>query len=102
MKKLTEQFNTAVVRKGENFTLVLEGNPSAGYLWETEVLSGQVSVVKRSIIAKDSSFLMVGGPCLEQTVYKAEEEGTIHILAAWKRPHADQPLKTKSFMIHVV
>lgn len=104
MKKLSEQFNSISVQKGEEFVVELQGNPSTGYLWELEVKSGQATVVGRETIPHSTDPMVIGGGATERTVMRAEETGSIEIEANLRRPWAknDAPAQSQQFKVKVL
>lgn len=50
MKKLSEQFNMIAVKKGELFSVELEGNASTGYMWDIKVTAGEATLISRETI----------------------------------------------------
>ena len=77
MKKLSEQFNSISVQKGEEFVVELQGNPSTGYLWELEVKSGQATVVGRETIPHSMDPMIVGGGATERQKRRSGAKPTI-------------------------
>lgn len=103
MKRLTEQFNSIAVKKGEMFMVDLEGNPSTGYLWDLEVKQGNVTVVSRETLPLNPDKRVIGGGAVERTVFIANEDGDVQIDANWRRPweKASAPAKSAQFKIKV-
>ena len=99
MKRLTEQFNSIAVKKGEMFMVDLEGNASTGYLWDMEVKSGNATVVSKEYLPLNgggNGRMVVGGGNVERTVFVANETGTVEIEANWRRPWEKGTAPTKT------
>ena len=109
MKRLSEQFNSISVKKGEFFIVDLPSNGgSTGYMWDIAVTSGQAKVVKKEYVelrpGEDESEKMVcGGTMYDRTIMQAEETGTIELQANYRRPweQGTPPVQTKTFKIDV-
>jgi predicted secreted protein len=103
MKRLTEQFNSIAVKKGEKFMVDLEGNPSTGYLWALEVKAGDATVVSRETLPLNANRMSIGGGAVERTVFVANEAGTVEIEANWQRPweKGKAPARTAKFKVSV-
>ncbi len=86
MKKLTEQFNIAAVKKGETFAIELSSNPATGYLWDVRLKAGKASLVKKDYEPDSKNPYEVGGGGKDIFIFKAEEAGEIRIEAVYKRP----------------
>ncbi|MDE2337550.1 MAG: protease inhibitor I42 family protein [Alphaproteobacteria bacterium] len=97
MKKLTGQFNTATVKKGETFAIELGSNPSTGYSWDVQLKAGKASLVKTDYKPDSKDPMIIGGGGKEIYVFKAEETGTVDIEAVYRRPwdksSAGKPLR---------
>jgi predicted secreted protein len=103
MKNLTRAFNKASVRKGELFSITLQGLPAAGYLWAVQAEQGGVTLVDKFYSAVEGADpRTVGGPCLETFVFRAERAGTIDLTATQARPwEASRPADSCKFRIDV-
>ncbi len=107
MKKLSEQFNTIAVKKGEFFTVDLATNgASTGYMWDLQVTSGNASVIRKDYIdpasRKDDEFVC-GNTVIERTIMQAKEDGVIEITADYQRPwmKGTPPAKSLKFKVNV-
>lgn len=103
MKKLSEQFNTIAVKKGELFAVELNGNASTGYMWDVKVTTGEAAVISRETIAHNNNPMAIGGGAVERTIFRAETDGEIEIEAKWQRPweKSNPPAKQAVFKISV-
>jgi inhibitor of cysteine peptidase len=87
MKTLTKAFNTATVRKGETFRIDLDANPTTGYLWDVRLAAGKASLVSQEYkSAAPADSMVIGGGGVESFVFKAEETGTVELVAEYRRP----------------
>ena len=107
MKKLSEQFNTIAVKKGEFFTVDLASNgASTGYMWDLQVTTGKAATIRKDYIdpasRKDDEFVC-GNTIIERTIMQAQEDGVIEISADWKRPweKTTPPAKSLKFKVNV-
>lgn len=75
MKKLSEQFNTIAVKKGELFAVELNGNASTGYLWDVKVTAGEATVISRETLPENGKNFSFGGGAVERTIFRAENDG---------------------------
>lgn len=100
IKTLTEQFNTASVQKGDTFAIHLQSSPSTGHLWDVKVVSGEAS---RHGIGAFRPGRGIGGEGTESHVFKAEQVGTIELVAEYKRPWEEgkPAMKTQKFTVRV-
>lgn len=105
MKRLTEQFNSIAVKKGEMFMVDLDGNASTGYLWEMQVKSGNVTQVSKEYLPLNGGGgrMAVGSGNVERTIFIANEAGDVEIEANWRRPweKSAPPAKTATFKVKV-
>lgn len=72
MQKLTPQFNTATVQKGDMFQINLFEGGFVGQVWDMEVVAGKAQLVSVS---------NPGSAGISEKVFKAEEFGDIEIIA---------------------
>ncbi|MDE1152124.1 MAG: protease inhibitor I42 family protein [Micavibrio sp.] len=108
MEKLSEQFNSIAVKKGDFFTVELPCNgASSGYLWNLDVTAGQAKVIRHDYInpnqQQDMMGFPIGGTMIDRTIMQAEEDGVIEINAEWKRPweKATPPAKALKLKVTV-
>ena len=107
MKKLSEQFNSIAVKKGEYFSVELVSNSaSSGYSWELEVKNGQAATVRKDYVQihpGDARDMAPGTPSIERTVMQAKESGEIEIVANLRRPweKGKAPAQTRTFKVTV-
>jgi predicted secreted protein len=106
MKRLTEQFNSISVKKGDYFVVDLPDNgASTGYIWDLTVTAGKARVVKQEYVdptpSPDDEF-MCGKTIYNRTVLQAEESGEIELRADWHRPwESKPPAKSHVFKVSV-
>ena len=108
MKNLSEQFNSISVKKGEYFTVELKSNGgSTGYLWDVAVTAGQATVVKKEYVelhhTKTPEEKMPGRTMVDRTLLRAEETGTIELVANYRRPweKTTPPARSHRFTVKV-
>ena len=81
MKKLTETFNSMTVKKGEEFTIDLETNPSTGYSWDVAVTSGQARKISQDFTKPATA---MGSSIRDIQTYKSDQVGDVEIIARYK------------------
>ncbi len=86
MKTLTEQFNTATVKKGEIFAIELPSNPTTGHWWDVQLKAGKAVLTRRDYKSDSDDPREIGGGGKEVFLFKAKETGTIEIEAVYRRP----------------
>lgn len=105
MKKLSEQFNTIAVKKGEFFMIDLADNgASTGYMWTLDVTVGKARTVRHEYVdptPDPEGQMAIGKSMINRTIMQAEDEGTIEIDASWKRPWETGTAPAKSFKFTV-
>ncbi len=85
MKKLSESFNEITVARGEKFQIELKENPSSGYRWRFQVVSGKVSKVDDKFERDEPRANVVGGLGTRRMTYNAYGGKDITIRALYKR-----------------
>ncbi len=71
---------------GQDFEIVLDSKPTAGYKWHPHYDENALQQVSRRVI-RESNPMMVGGAAKEQFVFKPLRAGiTTEIRMAYKRP----------------
>lgn len=109
MKKLSEQFNSISVKKGEFFALDLPSNGgSTGYMWDVTVTAGKAKVVKKEYLSlrpdeTEEEKMICGRTFCDRTILQAEETGEIELRADLRRPGetGTPPAERKTFKITV-
>ena len=109
MKRLSEQFNSISVKKGEFFIVDLPSNgASTGYMWDLSVTAGKAKVVKKEYVElrpgdDEREEMVCGRTVYDRTIMQAEETGTIELQADFRRPweKGTAPAKTATFKIDV-
>ena len=104
MKTLSKSFNTATVQKGETFKIELDANPTTGYLWDVRLKAGKASLLSQGYTADaPAGSVVIGGGGVESFVFKAEEAGTVELVAEYSRPweKSAKPAVTQRFDITV-
>jgi predicted secreted protein len=102
MKKLTEQFNTIAVKKGEIFAIELDASAAdGGYLWDTKVASGKAAILSQETVFEKRDPMAFGGGGLKRIFLRADEAGQIEIVAKLRRPweHSQPPIRQVNFKV---
>ena len=109
MKRLSEQFNSISVKKGEFFIVDLPSNGgSTGYMWDVSVTAGKASVVKKEYVElqpdeTEEDKMVCGRTFYDRTILQAQESGTIELKAEYRRPWetGTAPIHQKTFKVTV-
>lgn len=83
MKKLCESFNEITIRPGETFQIELMENPSTGYRWRFQIVSGKAQKMNDQYDAQNAT--AVGGVGKRTMTFKAFGKKDIEIRARYKR-----------------
>jgi predicted secreted protein len=94
-----KQEQNTTVKKGDEFTITLESNPTTGYQWIPMFNPGIISLVSHSF--QPSSRLM-GAPGTDVFTFKAINHGTESLKIFYKRSWEKEPVKEKVFSINVI
>lgn len=87
---------------GNNFTINLEGKPTAGYIWE--ILNGteNLRLVELTDVYWTADNSLVGSPRTQNFVFKALSAGSLTIVFRHKRPwEKDTYLEEQKFKIQI-
>lgn len=106
MQRLSKTFNEITVKKGDVFAIDLDANATTGYLWDMRLTAGKASLVSQNYTSEaPAGALVMGGGGVESFTYKAEQTGTVELIAEYRRPweSPQQPAAdTRKFKITVV
>ena len=89
---------TINVRSNEEFTIVLDSNPTTGYRWEARFESPAISLVRRGFEPEKK---WIGGGGREKFVFAVHGSGEVKLKMIYKRPWEKRPVKTKSFTVKI-
>jgi inhibitor of cysteine peptidase len=94
-------------KKDEQFTIVLQSNPTTGYEWIPVFDSNIIELISHSVTplqksASTSSSLLSGSSGKDVFTFKALDTGTTILKMIYKRSWEKEPLKQKLFQIKIV
>ncbi|MBU0646396.1 protease inhibitor I42 family protein [Patescibacteria group bacterium] len=87
------------VKVGEEFTIVLDSNPTTGYSWEATIDSELVSLAGKDYEAKGAEMVGAGGE--EIFTLQAKEVGQAEIIFSYLRPWEGAPIKQITYFINI-
>lgn len=88
------------VAVGEEFTIVLDSNPTTGYTWEAAIDNELVSLIGKEYEAHGAEMLGAGGQ--EIFTFKAEAAGQASLAFSYLRPwESQQPERERTYQITV-
>ena len=91
---------TVGINVGDELEIVLRGNPTTGYLWETDLLDSNILSHSKSDFLPDTKAMGSGG--IEINQFKAIAEGTSHLKLIFHRPFERNILPLKMFDVVVI
>lgn len=103
MKKLTRDFNSAVIQTREVFQIELPAMPSAGYLWTVKVTAGHGRLLTEKTVGPEGPKTAIGGSVRQVFTFVADKTGPLVIEASYARPWetGKEPAKTAHFELQV-
>ena len=101
--ELSDPSNPILVNSGEEFTIVLDSNPTTGYHWEIvgELDAGLEFILKDYI--NDAPVAVVGSGGVDVWTFKAVSAGEAHITLGYYPPsnELEDPQQTVTFTVTV-
>lgn len=102
--QVTDPQQPIEVRAGEEFTIVLEANPTTGYQWKiVDEVDGAVVEFVRSEYKSTSDPNLVGGGGLDLWTFNAVNAGEVEVTLGYYPPSNDptDPQQTLTFTVIV-
>lgn len=93
-----KQDENITVKKGQEFTIILESNPSTGYQWIPTVNTSIINLVSHNF---QPSTKLMGSPGTDTFKFKATNQGTEPLKMVYKRSWEKKFVKEKVFVINV-
>jgi predicted secreted protein len=93
-----KQDENITVKKGQEFTITLESNPTTGYQWIPTFNTSIINLVSHNF---QPSTKLMGSPGTEIFIFKATNQGTEPLKMIYKRSWEKEFVKEKVFMINV-
>ena len=93
-----KQDENITVKKGQEFTITLESNPTTGYQWTPTFNTSIINLVSHNF---QPSTKLMGSPGTEIFKFKATNQGTEPLKMIYKRSWEREFVKEKVFMINV-
>jgi predicted secreted protein len=86
----------------QEFEIVLEGIPTAGYRWVLVNPFEAAEVIQELGHEWQSSTSLVGGPAREHFRFRAVAEGEVKLRFHYRRPWEDKAREERTFAVRVV
>jgi inhibitor of cysteine peptidase len=93
-----KQDENITVKKGQDFTIILESNPSTGYQWIPTFNTSNIILVSHNF---QPSTKLMGSPGTDTFKFKATNQGTEPLKMVYKRSWEKEFVKEKVFKINV-
>jgi predicted secreted protein len=93
-----KQNENITVKKGQEFTIILESNPSTGYQWIPTFNTSIINLVSHNF---EPSTKLMGSPGTDTFKFKATNQGTEPLKMIYKRSWEKEFVKEKVFKINV-
>ena len=93
-----KQDENITVKKGQEFTIILESNPSTGYQWIPTFNTSIINLVSHNF---QPSTKLMGSPGTDTFKFKATNQGTEPLKMIYKRSWEKEFVKEKVFKINV-
>jgi inhibitor of cysteine peptidase len=88
------------VKKGQEFTIILESNPTTGYQWIPTFNTSMINLVSHNF--QPSTTKLMGSPGTDTFKFKATNQGTESLKMIYKRTWEKEFVKEKVFVIKVI
>jgi predicted secreted protein len=98
MKQFDEPTQTIRVAPGEDFALVLAGNPTTGYSWQAEVDEECLQPLGREFEPRGSG---IGAGGREVLRFRALQAGETEIKLEYKRPWQAEARETRQLAVKI-
>jgi predicted secreted protein len=95
-----KQNEIITVKKGQEFTIILESNPTTGYQWIPTFNTSMINLVSHNF--QPSTTKLMGSPGTDIFKFKATNQGTESLKMIYKRSWEKEFVKEKVFMIKVI
>jgi inhibitor of cysteine peptidase len=101
--QLAEEDNdrTITMHVGDSLEVVLQGNPTTGYLWEMAPLEGKV-LEQVGEGGYEAATDAIGSGGRFTFCFRAVKEGKVDLMWVYRRPFEKKAAPLKSFRVHVV
>ena len=101
---ITEEEQEVNVKKGDNFVIELEANPTTGYQWEVQLDSNYLQLDKREYVPdapEDEALVGSGG--YELFHFSVLKSGETEIIFTHLRPWEEgvEPIKTLKYKVNI-
>jgi predicted secreted protein len=95
-----KQNENITVKKGQEFTIILESNPTTGYQWIPTFNTSIINLVSHNF--QPSTTKLMGSPGTDIFKFKATNQGTESLKMIYKRSWEKEFVKEKAFVINVI
>jgi len=97
---LDDKEQNITVRKGQEFTITLDSNPTSGYIWVAAFNTYTINVISHDF--QPTSPKLIGGSGKDVFTFKAISSGTTVLKMVCKRSWEQRFVAEKNFFIHVM
>jgi inhibitor of cysteine peptidase len=87
------------VRKGQEFTITLDSNPTSGYKWVPTFNTYTISIISHNF--QPTSPILIGGSGKDRYTFKAINSGSTVLKMVYKRSWEQQFVAEKNFFVYV-
>jgi inhibitor of cysteine peptidase len=101
MTTYSDPSKTIEAGNGQQFTVVLDGNYTTGYIWEASFDQASLKLVSQDYKANESKQGMLGVPGKASFVFQALKQGSSKITFTYKRPSEINPGDQKVFNVTI-
>ena len=95
-----KQNENITVKKDQEFTIILESNPTTGYQWIPTFNTSMINLVSHNF--QPSTTKLMGSPGTDIFKFKATSQGTESLKMIYKRSWEKEFVKEKVFVINVI
>jgi predicted secreted protein len=97
----TDPSKAVEVKVGQQFTIVLEGNATTGYQWQSDSDAAYLKQVKSEYKVNNSKPGMVGVPGKQYFTYEAVKMGSTQVKLTYKRSFETANSDQKTFNVTI-
>jgi inhibitor of cysteine peptidase len=97
----TDPSKAIEVKAGQQFIIVLDGNATTGYQWQSTIDAAYLKEVKSEYKVNDSKPGMVGVPGKQYFTYEAMKAGSTQVKLVYKRSFETTSAEQKTFNVTI-
>jgi inhibitor of cysteine peptidase len=96
---LDDKEQNITVRKGQEFTITLDSNPTSGYKWVPTFNNYMINIISHNF--QPTSPVVIGGSGKDIFTFKARNTGSTVLKMVYKRSWEQQFVDEKNFLIDI-